>query len=106
MGLSITALWQDIVNIAKKDMCNFIPLFSMLNSMGIVWLVYENGFYPWWYRRNMYILIYIFHWFILLPHKRYDNEPEAFRKEVLKTVSASKEKIDEPVKSDDPHILR
>lgn len=36
----------------------------------------------------------------------YDNEPEAFRKEVLKTVSASKEKIDEPVKSDDPHILR
>lgn len=38
--------------------------------------------------------------------KRYDNEPEAFRKEVLKTVSASKEKIDEAVKSDDPHILR
>lgn len=56
--------------------------------------------------KNMYILIYIFHWFISLPHKRYDNEPEAFRKEVLKTVSASKEKIDEPVKSDDPHILR
>lgn len=54
MGLNIAALWQYIVNIAKKDMCNFIPLFRMLDSMGIVWLVYENGFYPWWYRRNMY----------------------------------------------------
>ncbi|XP_078336029.1 AKT-interacting protein-like isoform X2 [Crassostrea virginica] len=36
----------------------------------------------------------------------YDNEPEAFRKEVLKTVTLSKEKMEEPVKSDDPHILR
>ncbi|XP_062591756.1 AKT-interacting protein-like isoform X2 [Saccostrea cucullata] len=36
----------------------------------------------------------------------YDNEPDAFRKEVLKTVNTSKEKIEEPVKSDDPHILR
>lgn len=57
-------------------------------------------------KHNLIYILYNFHWFILLPHKRYDNEPEAFRKEVLKTISASKEKIDEPVKSDDPHILR
>lgn len=87
-------------------MCNFIFLFSMLNLMGIVWLVYENGFYFWWYRRNMYILIYIFYWFILLFYKRYDNELEVFRKEVLKIVSVSKEKIDELVKLDDLYIFR
>lgn len=74
--------------------------------MGIVWLVYENGFYFWWYRRNMYILIYIFYWFIFLFYKRYDNELEVFRKEVLKIVSVSKEKIDELVKLDDLYIFR
>jgi hypothetical protein len=42
----------------------------------------------------------------IVTMQRYDNEPEAFRKEVMKTVNTSKEKIQEPVKSDDPHILR
>lgn len=50
---------------------------------------------------NLYFLLI---YFVVL--KRYDNELEVFRKEVLKIVSVSKEKIDEVVKLDDLYIFR
>ena len=37
---------------------------------------------------------------------RYDTDSDLYRKRVIETVNISKERVQDPVKSDDPHELR